>query len=318
VIPEALMRAIALGAATAPALILLIYFMVVARARIDDELVWSSFGFGACTAFLAMGLALGLDAICPAANGPVAVSLRKAFILAAGPEESCKLFAMLCIFWKERNSLKPSRILLLSIGCAAGFAFLENILYVVGEGNWSTIASTRSISAVPGHIFNGVLMGYCLARTRTSNRPFPWWTMALLAPVLLHGTYDFFLFVIDERSKTLPEPTTMQLAVLVTDFIVTVIVEGTLAHAAVWHLLRARNEHGHAPVGPREAKLLHYANTLCRHPLFWITTGCACLLGAGAFLLLKETHIVFTGFGAFCILHALAFLGLARREAGTC
>ncbi len=78
---------------------------------------------------------------------------------------------------------------------ALGFALWENISYVLMYGLGT--AAVRAVTAVPGHACFGVFMGafYGLAkrydnfgdeyRSRRCRR------LAVLVPVLLHGTYDF-------------------------------------------------------------------------------------------------------------------------------
>lgn len=85
-----------------------------------------------------------------------------------------------------------------------GFACLENILYVFQTGLQTAIL--RGITAVPGHACFGVLMGYYLGMAKTAdkhqnvevskkNR-----MKSLLLPVLVHGTYDYFIYASAELS----------------------------------------------------------------------------------------------------------------------
>ena len=90
-----------------------------------------------------------------------------------------------------------------------GFALVENLLYVAGDGTLAT-ALLRSVTAIPGHASFAVFMGFyygtaklyadaagrcreprraaeCLALARR-NRLRAFWI-----PVLLHGFYDFCL-----------------------------------------------------------------------------------------------------------------------------
>ena len=76
-----------------------------------------------------------------------------------------------------------------------GFALWENIEYVMMFGLHT--AMVRAITAVPGHCCFGVFMGvfYGLAK-RNANYGHPMKSkmcriLALVVPVLIHGTYDF-------------------------------------------------------------------------------------------------------------------------------
>jgi RsiW-degrading membrane proteinase PrsW (M82 family) len=85
-----------------------------------------------------------------------------------------------------------------------GFAGLENVLYIIGDTEWMSVALSRAIFAVPGHFCYGVVMGYfySLARFSSANRQF-YLTMAIVAPILLHGIYDAILFVMDTTPEWL-------------------------------------------------------------------------------------------------------------------
>ena len=87
----------------------------------------------------------------------------------------------------------------MSLFVALGFAFFENILYVL-EGGVAT-AFTRAITAVPGHAADGVFMGYFLGLAklydlhgkedlRKKNM-----ALSIIVPMILHGIYDYLLFL---------------------------------------------------------------------------------------------------------------------------
>jgi protease PrsW len=75
-----------------------------------------------------------------------------------------------------------------------GFATLENILYVTQHGY--TTGVMRMFLSVPAHGTFAVIMGYFtgLAKFNPANKRF-YLLMAVLLPVLFHGTFDFFLFL---------------------------------------------------------------------------------------------------------------------------
>jgi len=75
-----------------------------------------------------------------------------------------------------------------------GFATLENIEYVYNYGITNGIV--RMLLSVPAHGTFAVLMGYfvSLAKFKPERRGF-YFFLAILLPVVFHGTYDFFLFV---------------------------------------------------------------------------------------------------------------------------
>ena len=77
-----------------------------------------------------------------------------------------------------------------------GFAVYENFGYVFAK-KYSEIsfevAFARAFTAVPMHIFNGIIMGYFYEfYVLTKNKKFLGYT--ILLPIFLHGCYNFFCF----------------------------------------------------------------------------------------------------------------------------
>ena len=123
-------------------------------------------------------------------------AIYDAFMSVAIPEELSKL--LLLWLFLRKNPYFDERMdgIVYAVCVSLGFAGLENILYVVLNEDWASVAISRAIFAVPGHFCYGVLMGYFyslakfepLYRTRYS-------ALALLVPVVAHGVYDSLLFV---------------------------------------------------------------------------------------------------------------------------
>lgn len=81
---------------------------------------------------------------------------------------------------------------------ALGFACFENILYVMQYGIVTAI--TRAFLAIPGHLCDGIMMGYYLSLAKLasingakdiSKKNL---ILSLLVPTLAHGIYDYLLF----------------------------------------------------------------------------------------------------------------------------
>ena len=76
-----------------------------------------------------------------------------------------------------------------------GFALWENISYVLNYGIYSAFA--RALTAIPGHACFGVFMGVFYSAAKKYERYGDISSMsicrfmAILVPVLLHGSYDF-------------------------------------------------------------------------------------------------------------------------------
>ena len=86
-----------------------------------------------------------------------------------------------------------------SVFVSLGFACIENILYVLQFYDIKT-AITRGLLAVPGHVCDGILMGYFLALAKISDKNNNSYLskknriMSVLVPVLAHGVYDYLIY----------------------------------------------------------------------------------------------------------------------------
>ena len=121
--------------------------------------------------------------------------LRKAFLVAAIPEEIAKFlgFAAYGMLFGRVKRLQDA--VLLCVGIGMGFAALENLLYVVNARSGIALAIGRGGSAVPAHGIFGMAMGTLLVAAHLDARhPLPFYVMALLVPTTLHGAYDSAAF----------------------------------------------------------------------------------------------------------------------------
>ncbi len=79
-----------------------------------------------------------------------------------------------------------------------GFACLENFIYVFSGGLQTAII--RAITAVPGHVCYGVIMGFYLGMAKTAEKhgrkelAKKHKLKSLFYPVLAHGLYDYLIF----------------------------------------------------------------------------------------------------------------------------
>lgn len=82
------------------------------------------------------------------------------------------------------------------------FAFVENLIYVVGSGTPLVTGIMRAVCCFPGHFMYGVLMGVFYSKSKIADRfgnkkkkhlnTF----LAILVPALVHGLYDSIIFSI--------------------------------------------------------------------------------------------------------------------------
>ena len=122
-------------------------------------------------------------------------AINIAFLGAAIPEELAKLLVLWLFLRKNTYFDQRMDGIVYAVCVSLGFAGLENILYVVGDEEWMSVALARAFTAVPGHFCYGVVMGYfySLAKFASSKNKY-YSAMALVAPIVLHGIYDAIAF----------------------------------------------------------------------------------------------------------------------------
>lgn len=117
------------------------------------------------------------------------------FVVVAVSEESSKYIFMKRESWNdpEFNCLYDGVVY--AVFTSLGFALWENIQYVLSYG-FST-ALVRAVTAIPGHASFGVFMGVFYGLAKKSDvagekgKCILFKVLAFLAPVLMHGSYDY-------------------------------------------------------------------------------------------------------------------------------
>lgn len=113
-----------------------------------------------------------------------------AFFVASLPEESFKLLALWLVLRKNPYFDEHFDGIVYSVCVGLGFATIENIFYVVGDGDWASVGIMRAIFSVPGHYAFAVLMGYHYAQYHFVKRSFFNGICILAVPFIAHGLYD--------------------------------------------------------------------------------------------------------------------------------
>lgn len=124
-------------------------------------------------------------------------------------EEGLKWLVLFLFIRKNKNFNSLFDGIIYSVFVSLGFAVLENIMYVFEYG--MSTAVLRAVTAIPGHTFFGVFMGYFFSLYKISNvkavyekrwgkagksiitggRAKYYLLLSFLIPVFLHGLYDF-------------------------------------------------------------------------------------------------------------------------------
>lgn len=327
-------RAAGLVAAVVPAFLILYYFATAGRTRMDDGDLWNCFALGACIGIPVSMIVFVYEAVIGYPDGVFEAALAEAFIGAALPEEAFKLIALLGICGSRLGQIPPSRIIVLGVAMGCGFAVLENIFYVVADDRWIGTAIVRCITAIPGHAFMGAVMGACITKAIHGGNRFLWWALAYIAPVLMHGVYNFWRMAIEaarDASQAWP-PGIIEW--LIIGFIATVIFEGALAHFCLrWALRRDKLVAPEKRLGASLPPTLDWLTRPKANITFWgIVSGIFFLAAFGGFWIsLTQERLLngdlsnlwlLRGYSAFAMLHGLAFAGLAlviwrRRNTGS-
>ena len=113
------------------------------------------------------------------------------FVVAAFTEETFKYLIFYFLIWKNKNFNEFFDGIIYAVFISMGFALVENILYVFEGGGG--VGILRALTAVPGHALFAIAMGYYFGLARFTKKRSYNLIMALIMPIVLHGTYNFIL-----------------------------------------------------------------------------------------------------------------------------
>ncbi len=184
----------AIGLFLTPAAILLV-FCVWNHSKIRWVAVWSSFALGASIVYPVGLLQLQSLFLVQVFDAELTSAAVRAFGHTAFSEEGAKLLiiAVLCFLFARR----PADAVGCGLAVGLGFAAAENLVYAVGAADWRSMGLTRMITAVPAHAVFGLIMGSLVAEAiARPSRSATYGVGALLLPSLLHGLYNFPLYML--------------------------------------------------------------------------------------------------------------------------
>ncbi|SEN22005.1 PrsW family glutamic-type intramembrane protease [Lihuaxuella thermophila] len=128
--------------------------------------------------------------ICKANHDGIYEILFTAFFVAGVVEEFLKALFFQKGIYRHLEFDEPIDGVVYAAAISLGFAMVENIIYVSSFG--LVVAFLRSVTAVPAHMFFGVIMGYYFSRAKMGLSPIYY---AYLIPAFYHGVYDAFAMV---------------------------------------------------------------------------------------------------------------------------
>ncbi len=132
-------------------------------------------------------------------QGSLEYALTTSFCMAAFVEEIVKFLAMRIGSWKYQGFNYRFDGIVYGVSSAVGFAIYENIMYVAMYGFQTAVV--RAFTAIPLHAFCGVFMGVFYSYSKKASilgqkgASAGFTLLALLVPMLIHGTYDTFAFL---------------------------------------------------------------------------------------------------------------------------
>ena len=185
-------------------IILLLYFIYKKDQNKEPfSLLFILFCSGILSCFLVLELSNLLGYIFPFMDGEVNSffnTVLYAFIGVAFIEEICKWIMVYFIGYHHKEFEELFDITVYAVFVSLGFAFYENIAYVLTVGEIKT-AFLRAVSAVPAHACDAVFMGYYFSLAKKfrlkkrkdlekSNL-----FLSILVPTFLHGIYDLCLLL---------------------------------------------------------------------------------------------------------------------------
>ena len=187
-----------------PIFLILLYVYNQDKDKEPIFLLLQLFGLGMISFFLVLGVSKGMEIIFPFmklnGNSTFLDTLLFSFIGVALVEEGSKWTLLFTrgYFHKEFDEIYD--IIVYSVFVSLGFAFLENIVYILSCRDLN-VAILRSISSVPGHACNAIFMGYYLSLAKQFHykndlkRESRSIRLSLIIPTILHGIYDMCLLL---------------------------------------------------------------------------------------------------------------------------
>ncbi len=214
--------------AIAPSLILVWFFHSRDAFPEPPRVLWTTFFLGVAIVAPVLLFAWPAYLLAQEIDSALVQGFVAAFFGAAIPEETFKLLVLWGYSMRRPEFDEPMDGIVYGVTASLGFATLENVLYVSGEGGATAII--RAFTAVPGHAFLGAIMGYYVGRARFAGNRGERRSLlrkALVIPILLHGAYDFPLLA----ANALEEPDSLA---AVPVFLLLVLVPVALCIELLW------------------------------------------------------------------------------------
>ncbi len=185
---------ILLAIALAPGVAIGVYiYLKDHHEREPVGLLIRSFFFGVLSVFLVLLISHGLGMFITIDEASLSDQAIHAFLIVALVEEFSKFVFVRGILYNNLNFNEPFDGIVYAVMVSMGFATFENILYAFSGG--MEVAIVRMFTAVPAHATFAILMGFYLGKAKFEHKKSHYAFHALGVATLLHGAYDYFLFI---------------------------------------------------------------------------------------------------------------------------
>ena len=177
-----------------PSILIVTFFVKSDRFQEPNSQIIKIFFYGILICFPAYYLNTVLGNIY--ASRGVSESLISSFLTAAPVEEILKFSVLYSLVYKMKDFNEPIDGLVYGVTVSLGFATLENIYYVYVLSDYfettsRALAIGRSFSSIPAHGIFGATMGYFFMKYSFIGKKNNL-ALCMIAPILLHGAYNFF------------------------------------------------------------------------------------------------------------------------------
>ena len=187
-------------AAIIPVIVLCIYVNKKDTNKEPKSMLFAMFFLGIVALFLSAFVEMpisNLFGVSEAEYLPLPKAIIYTFFGVAIVEEFFKWIMVRLFGYNSKHFDDVYDIIVYSSFVALGFACFENIVYVLDYGFGTAI--TRALLSVPGHLCDGIMMGYYLSmaklamKNNNKNISKRNLLLSLLVPTIAHGLYDYLV-----------------------------------------------------------------------------------------------------------------------------
>ena len=132
-------------------------------------------------------------------NGTILGTVVFAYAVVGFSEEASKYLGLRFYSYNKKAFDEPLDGIVYAVMISMGFATVENILYAVKYQSLNVVVM-RMFLSVPAHATFAVVMGYFVGKAKfDSGKSIKLMLMGLLGAIFFHGSFDFFIFLNENR-----------------------------------------------------------------------------------------------------------------------